>query len=151
MVFRKGRVPPAYERDDASRSQPTGEKEWIPLPVMQVYVHQVANAKTMRELDAVMLEATTRYLSEGLRELMTAISARRRQLDPQGERMPAPGLGPAPAPLVELWVKRVADMPREVLDSFERRTLTAWEAASLAPLEAAILARRRELDTTFPP
>ena len=48
-----------------------------------------------------------------------------------------------PRETLELWIRAVRTMDREVLESFLRRT---WSAASLRPLAAAVEARRGELD-----
>lgn len=53
--------------------------------------------------------------------------------------------GPAPQALVTLWVNAVGAMDLATLDLFERRTWTTWTAESLAPVKAAIDARRKEL------
>lgn len=55
-------------------------------------------------------------------------------------------LGAAPPESVELWVRAVRTMDREVLESFVRRTWRAWSATSLRPLAAAVEKRRAELD-----
>ena len=57
------------------------------------------------------------------------------------------GVGPAPAETVALWVKLVASMGPDELDSFEERTFRQWEPASLGDLRAAARRRRRELGT----
>jgi len=57
-----------------------------------------------------------------------------------------PDLGQAPPESVELWIRAVRTMDREVLESFVRRTWRAWSAASLRPLAAAVEKRRAELD-----
>jgi hypothetical protein len=46
---------------------------------------------------------------------------------------------------VALWVKMVASMRREQLDSFERLTFRQWDPWSLGDLRRAIERRRREL------
>ena len=51
----------------------------------------------------------------------------------------------APAETVAMWVEIVSTMNADVLESFARRTLGQWSAASLRPLVAAIDARRAEL------
>jgi hypothetical protein len=55
-------------------------------------------------------------------------------------------LGDAPAETVELWIRAVRRMDREVLESFVRRTWSTWSAASLRPLAPVVEARRAELD-----
>ena len=55
------------------------------------------------------------------------------------------GVGPAPPETVALWVKLVAAMGPDELDSFERRTFAAWERDSLGDVRIAIQRRRREL------
>ena len=55
------------------------------------------------------------------------------------------GVGPAPAETVALWVKAVASMGPDELESFERRTFAAWDRASLGALSRAIERRRKEL------
>ncbi len=47
-----------------------------------------------------------------------------------------------PRETLELWIRAVRTMDREVLESFKR----TWSAASLRPLAAAVEARRGELD-----
>ena len=54
------------------------------------------------------------------------------------------GVGPAPPETVPLWVKRVAAMPADELDDFERPTFAAWDSASLGDLGIAIGRHRRE-------
>ena len=55
------------------------------------------------------------------------------------------GVGPAPAKTVRLWVKLVASMALDELDSFERRTFAAWDPWSLGDLRRAIERRRQVL------
>jgi len=54
--------------------------------------------------------------------------------------------GAAPPESVELWIRAVRTMDREVLESFVRRTWRTWSAASLRPLATAVEKRRAELD-----
>jgi hypothetical protein len=44
-----------------------------------------------------------------------------------------------------MWVKLVASMGPDELDSFERQTFAAWDRASLGDLRRAIDRRRREI------
>jgi hypothetical protein len=53
--------------------------------------------------------------------------------------------GPAPQPLVTLWVSAVRRMDLATLELFERRTWTTWTDESLAPVKEAVTARRKEL------
>lgn len=53
--------------------------------------------------------------------------------------------GPAPEPLVTLWVSAVRRMDLATLELFERRIWRTWTAESLIPVKAAIDARRKEL------
>ena len=62
-------------------------------------------------------------------------------LDDGGET----GVGPAPAETVALWVKAVATMGPDELESFAQRTFATWDRASLGDLWRAIERRRREL------
>ena len=55
------------------------------------------------------------------------------------------GVGPAPPETVALWVKIVASMGPDELDSFEERTFRQWDPASLGALRSAIERRRGEL------
>ena len=55
------------------------------------------------------------------------------------------GVGSAPPETVALWVRLVASMGPDELESFERRTFAAWDRASLGDLRHAIERRRREL------
>ena len=55
------------------------------------------------------------------------------------------GVGPAPPETVALWVKAVATMGPDELESFEQRTFAAWDRASLGGLRRAIERRRRDL------
>ena len=55
------------------------------------------------------------------------------------------GVGPAPPETVALWVKIVASMGPDELDSFEERTFRQWDPASLGALRRAIERRRGEL------
>ena len=57
-----------------------------------------------------------------------------------------PDFGAAPRESVEVWIRAVRTMDREVLESFVRRTWRAWSATSLRPLAAAVEKRRAELD-----
>ena len=41
------------------------------------------------------------------------------------------GVGPAPAESVALWVKAVASMGPDELESFEQRTFATWDRVSL--------------------
>jgi len=59
------------------------------------------------------------------------------------------GVGPAPPETVRLWVKLVASMGPDELDSFERRTFAAWDPWSLGDVRRAIQRRRRELSETL--
>jgi hypothetical protein len=54
------------------------------------------------------------------------------------------GVGPAPAETA-LWVKAVASMGPDELESFERRTFATWDRASLGDLRRAIEQRRKDL------
>ena len=54
--------------------------------------------------------------------------------------------GDAPLETVELWIRAVRKMDRDILEPFVRRTWRTWSAASLRPLAAAVEARRAELD-----
>jgi hypothetical protein len=56
------------------------------------------------------------------------------------------GLGPAPPETVALWIRAVARMRREALESFVQRTWRTWDAESLRDLQVAVDARRAELD-----
>ena len=58
---------------------------------------------------------------------------------------PPSGMGAAPAESVALWVRLVASMGPDELDSFEERTFKAWGAASLGGLRGAIRHRRQQL------
>jgi len=55
------------------------------------------------------------------------------------------GVGPAPAETIALWVKAVASMGPDELESFEERTFRQWDRASLGELRRAIERRRKEL------
>ena len=55
------------------------------------------------------------------------------------------GVGDAPPETVAIWVKIVATMGPDELDSFEERTFRQWEPASLGAVRRAIDRRRREL------
>ena len=55
------------------------------------------------------------------------------------------GVGDAPAETVAIWVKIVATMGPDELDSFEERTFRQWEPASLGAVRRAIERRRKEL------
>lgn len=55
------------------------------------------------------------------------------------------GVGEAPAETVALWVKAVATMGPDELESFEHRTFATWDRASLGDLRRAIERRRKEL------
>ena len=55
------------------------------------------------------------------------------------------GVGNAPKETVALWVKAVASMEPDELESFERRTFATWDGASLGDLRRAIERRRHEL------
>jgi hypothetical protein len=55
------------------------------------------------------------------------------------------GVGPTPPETVALWVQLVASMGPDELESFERRTFSQWERASLGDLRRAIDRRWREL------
>ena len=55
------------------------------------------------------------------------------------------GMGNAPAAAVALWVKAVATMGPDELESFERRTFATWDRASLGDVRRAIERRRKEL------
>ena len=48
------------------------------------------------------------------------------------------GVGPAPAETVALWVKAVATMGPDELESFVERTYRQWDRASLGDLRRAI-------------
>ena len=52
------------------------------------------------------------------------------------------GVGPAPAETVRLWVKLVASMGLDELDSFERRIFSQWDPWSLGGVLRAIERRR---------
>jgi hypothetical protein len=54
--------------------------------------------------------------------------------------------GPVPASLMALWVTAVSGMEAHTLESFYGRIRRTWAAAELAPLEAAVTARRRALE-----
>jgi hypothetical protein len=54
------------------------------------------------------------------------------------------GVGAAPPETVALWVKAVASMGPDELESFERRTFATWDRALLGDLRRAIERRRRE-------
>ena len=62
-------------------------------------------------------------------------------LDDGGET----GVGNAPPETVALWVKAVASMGPDELESFEQRTFATWDRASLGDLRRAIEQRRKEL------
>ena len=55
------------------------------------------------------------------------------------------GVGAAPPETVALWVKAVASMGPDELESFEQRTFATWDRASLGDVRRAIERRRREL------
>ena len=55
------------------------------------------------------------------------------------------GVGPAPPETVALWVKLVASMGPDELDSFEERTFRQWDPASLGDLRRVIERRRKQL------
>jgi hypothetical protein len=48
--------------------------------------------------------------------------------------------------LEDTWMHAVRRMDRDTLDLFVRRTWRAWDATSLRPVQAAVDARRGELD-----
>jgi hypothetical protein len=48
------------------------------------------------------------------------------------------GVGPAPAETIALWVKAVATMGPDELESFAERTYRQWDRASLGELRQAI-------------
>jgi hypothetical protein len=50
-----------------------------------------------------------------------------------------------PTETVALWVKAVATMGPDELESFEQRTFRAWDRASLGDLRRAIERKRKEL------
>jgi hypothetical protein len=54
------------------------------------------------------------------------------------------GVGTAPPETVALWVKLVASMGPDELDSFERRTFRQWDPWSLGDLRRAIDRRTAE-------
>jgi hypothetical protein len=56
------------------------------------------------------------------------------------------GVGAAPAETVAIWVKAVASMGPDELESFEERTFRQWDRASLGDVRRAIKRRREELD-----
>ena len=55
------------------------------------------------------------------------------------------GVGAAPIETVRLWVRLVAAMGPDELESFEQRTFRAWDRASLVDVRWAINRRRRVL------
>ena len=57
----------------------------------------------------------------------------------------APHFGPVPPDLLELWIFTVATMEQASLGPFMRRIRLTRSPAEIAPLEAAALARQREL------
>ena len=63
-------------------------------------------------------------------------------LDDGGET----GVGKAPAETIAVWVKAVAAMGPDELESFERRTFAARDRVSLGDVRRAIERRRRELN-----
>jgi hypothetical protein len=50
-----------------------------------------------------------------------------------------------PAETIALWVKAVASMGPDELESFAARTFAAWDLTSFGELRRAIERRRREL------
>jgi len=54
------------------------------------------------------------------------------------------GVGPAPAETVALWVKAVATMGPDELESFAERTYRQWDRASLGELRRLIERCRRQ-------
>jgi hypothetical protein len=55
------------------------------------------------------------------------------------------GVGPAPPETVAMWVKLIAGMGPDELQSFEERTFRQWDRASLSAVRIAIDRRRGEL------
>jgi hypothetical protein len=70
---------------------------------------------------------------------MAAWTTMRAELDPLS-------LGAAPAEQVEVWIRSVRNMDRDVLALFVRDTWRSWSAASLRALAAAVDTRRAQLD-----
>ena len=54
-------------------------------------------------------------------------------------------MGLAPLETVLAWVKAIASMGPDELESFEERTFRQWDPASLGDVRRAIDRRRREL------
>jgi len=121
----------------------TGVKEWLPLPMLMVCLHQIDRATSLAELDAIETESRSRY-DRGLGEVMASIVARRREI----VTAPPSVVDDAPPELVDLWVSYVSDMPLGMLDSFERRIFSGWFPESLGRLRDAIADRRRALTTS---
>jgi|SRR6187402_3707290 hypothetical protein len=74
-------------------------------------------------------------------ELLDPRQTAMREADPDPSELGAP-----PADLLETWMHAVRRMDRDTLDLFVRRTWRAWDATSLRPVQAAVDARRGELD-----
>ena len=56
-------------------------------------------------------------------------------------------LDDAPGETVALWIRLVRTMDAAMLPSFVDRTWRTWSRESLKPLEAAVKARRAEIET----
>ena len=56
-------------------------------------------------------------------------------------------LGDAPPETVAMWIRLVRTIDAAMLASFVDRTWSTWSRESLRPLEAAVKARRAELET----
>jgi hypothetical protein len=57
----------------------------------------------------------------------------------------APHFGPVPADLLELWIFIVSTMEQASLGPFMRRIRATRPASEIEPLEAAVVARQKEL------
>lgn len=77
MRFRKN--PPERAAFSVAPAAPAA-KEWMPLPVREVYLAQVEMAATTEALDALLRNARQRYLGPSLGDLFDAVHRRRREL-----------------------------------------------------------------------
>ena len=132
------------QRETQDVLESDGERQPVPEAVLYVLRFWVHEARTLREVQQLVDDASSRYAEESLGEFQQAVTVRRHELDPDGAYTPA-RLGVAPAGLEQLWCNAVGSMERVVLDSFERRTFRSWDRATLPRLGAAIAARRCEL------